>query len=170
MSSLAALSSELAAQVPVREPRGALSINPLGIPFGYVALEYEGRVAPAFSLGVSTSYYGDGDGDRYSAIDLKARLYPNEIALRGFAIGMTAGYTSQRDAGCVTFSGGSCRGSNGNANIGVEVDYNWLLGKTDRFFLGSGIGAKRRLGNNDSNSFIDGDAILFARFQIGVAF
>ena len=54
-------------------------------------------------------------------------------------------------------------------SIGVYVDYNWLLGKRDRFMVGTGFGAKRILG--DSDDFEDAPFVYgTARFLIGVAF
>jgi hypothetical protein len=54
-------------------------------------------------------------------------------------------------------------------SIGVYVDYNWLLGKSNRFFVGTGVGAKRILGERDD--FDDAPFVYgTARFLIGVAF
>ena len=54
-------------------------------------------------------------------------------------------------------------------SIGVYVDYNWLLGKNNRFYVGTGVGAKRILGDRDE--FDDAPFVYgTARFLIGVAF
>jgi hypothetical protein len=51
----------------------------------------------------------------------------------------------------------------------VYVDYNWLLGRSNRFLVGTGIGAKRILGDRDE---FDNAPRVYgtARFLIGVAF
>jgi hypothetical protein len=149
--------------------RHALSINPLGIPFEYLAVEYEGRVNPAFTLGANVTYFGPDDNS-YTSFEIKGRLYPNERALRGFSIGLTAGYANLEEDDCGDTPYPDCSSSDNGPTVGVIIDYNWLLGKTDRFYIGLGTGAKRVLGV-DSDDFDDLPvAYPTIRFQVGYAF
>jgi hypothetical protein len=143
--------------------RNLLSVNPLGIPFEYFALEYESVVRAPFTLGLGASYLGPDDFT-YATVEVKARLYPNEEAPKGFSTGLSFGFThvSEDDAGDDR--------SDTLPTLGVIVDYNWLLGKTKRFLVGAGVGAKRLFGG-DSDDF---DDVNFGyptiRFQIGIVF
>ena len=149
--------------------RHALSINPLGIPFEYLAVDYEGRVNSAFTLGANLTYFGPDD-DSITSFEIKGRLYPNERALRGFSIGLTAGYTNLEEDTCGDQPFEGCKSSENGPTVGVIVDYNWLLGKTGRYYIGLGTGAKRVLGV-DGDDFTDLPvAYPTVRFQVGVAF
>jgi hypothetical protein len=145
--------------------RQALSFNPLGIPFGYFAGEYEARATDAFTIGGSLSYYDISD-DQYFSAEVKARLYPAERALQGLSVGLAGGIT-RLDGTCSGASVTDC--SETGPSISVIVDYNWLLGRTNRFFLGTGVGAKRIFGiGNDYDDL--NEAYPTVRFQMGVAF
>lgn len=144
----------------------AFAINPLGIPFEVVSVEFEGAVHGAFTLAGNFSYFSPDDYTRSSG-ELKGRLYPNEEAPRGFSVGLGVGVVNTRER--VDVLGSRELRDRTHPSIGVYVDYNWLLGRTDRFFVGTGIGAKRILGDSDefdSAPFVYGTA----RFLIGVAF
>jgi hypothetical protein len=52
----------------------------------------------------------------------------------------------------------------------VVLDYNWLIGQNRRFFVGTGIGAKRLFGDLGNNEFFDIEVVPLARLQVGVAF
>ena len=98
---------------------------------------------------------------------MKGRLYPNEEAPRAFAVGLGLGAVNTREH--VTENGVESLVDETSPSIAVYVDYNWLLGRGRRFYVGSGLGAKRILGDSDafdSAPFVYGTA----RFLIGVAF
>ena len=172
----------LRAQVMVPSSKGTLieipyrtyvAIDPLGIPFDIFSAELENAIAPGITLGGSGSYTNLGD-DRYTSADLKFRYYPGEVVLRGFAIGASAGYLHYRtsrglDVG--TPAGEPEHPTLNAPTIGVVVDYNWLLGTRRRFFVGTGIGAKRLLAGEEERQAVDLDrAYVTARFVLGIAF
>ncbi len=143
------------------------AINPLGIPFEVVAIEAEQAIQGAFSVGANFSYFSPSDYTR-SSFEVKGRLYPNEEAPRAFAVGLGLGAVNTREH--VTENGVESLVDETSPSIAVYVDYNWLLGRGRRFYVGSGLGAKRILGDADafdSAPFVYGTA----RFLIGgVAF
>jgi hypothetical protein len=147
--------------------RRVFAINPLGIPFEVVSVEFEAALNDAFSLAANFSYFSPDEYTR-SSFEAKGRLYPNERGLRGFSVGLGLGAVNTRE-NVVEFDGTEVKMDETYPSIGVYVDYNWLLGKSDRFLVGTGVGAKRILGESD-----DFDQAPFvygtARFLIGVAF
>lgn len=142
------------------------AINPLGIPFEIVSIEYEGALHNAFTLAGNFSYFSPDEYTR-SSFEVKGRLYPNERAPGGFSVGFGLGAVNTREN--VALEGGEVRQDKTYPSIGVYVDYNWLLGRSGRFLVGGGVGAKRILGEEDDfheAPFVYGTA----RFLIGVAF
>lgn len=168
---LAALASSASAQrapLTVEQPfYQTIAFNPIGLPFGLFSADYERALSPGITLGIGGSYVDFIDSDRSDAwFDAKALYYPGEEALQGFAVGMTAGY--HRSADKEDFFGGTRR-RDGGATVGVVVDYNWLLGRRQRFLVGLGIGAKRVLKNVSDESALN-EVIPSGRFSIGLAF
>jgi hypothetical protein len=146
--------------------RSAFAINPLGIPFEVVSIEFERALHDAFTLAGNFSYFSPDDYTR-SSLELKGRLYPNEQAPYGFSVGFGLGAVNTRET--VDMVGIEQRADKTYPAIGVYVDYNWLLGRSNRFLVGTGLGAKRILGDRDEFDqapFVYGTA----RFLIGVAF
>jgi len=123
------------------------AINPLGIPFEVVAIEAEQAIQGAFSVGANFSYFSPSDYTR-SSFEVKGRLYPNEEAPRAFAVGLGLGAVNTREH--VTENGVESLVDETSPSIAVYVDYNWLLGRGRRFYVGSGLGAKRILGDADA--------------------
>jgi hypothetical protein len=166
--SLAVATATSATRVAAQSPapstqRNILTINPLGIPFEYFSAEFERALSGASSLGLTGSYVSIEDVT-YSTIEGKYRFYPNEEGPKGFSVGLAAGITrvSEDDDFGPTES-------ESLPTLGVIVDYNWMLGKTKRFVVGAGLGAKRIFGDDDNF----GDASFgypTARFQIGLRF
>ncbi|MEO7362703.1 MAG: hypothetical protein ABI120_20395, partial [Gemmatimonadaceae bacterium] len=74
----------LAAQSSTGEgPSHALTVNPFFVLAGWISGEYEQRVNNTITLGGGASYVDFSD-NRYTSVDVKARLYPNAHAMRGF--------------------------------------------------------------------------------------
>jgi len=143
------------------------SINPLGIPFEIVSAEFEGAIQGAFTLAGNLSYFSAGDDYTRSSLEVKGRLYPNEEAPRAFSVGFGIGAVNTREY--IDEEAGRTLLDKTYPSVGVYVDYNWLLGRSSRFFVGTGLGAKRILG--DSDQFEDAPFVYgSARFLIGVAF
>jgi len=172
----------LRAQVMVPSSKGTLieipyrtyvAIDPLGIPFDIFSAELENAVANGITLGGAGSYTNLGN-DRYTSADFKLRYYPGEVVLRGFAIGASVGYLHYRTSRGIdvgTPPGETVHPTLNAPTIGVLVDYNWLLGTRRRFFVGSGIGAKRILSGEAERQAVDLDrAYVTARFVLGIAF
>lgn len=164
---------------PIRYYRGVIGLNPLGIPFDIFAIEGEGAIAPGITLAGAGSYVGPGDDqdDRFTSGDVKLRYYPGETALEGFAVGLAAGITQRSGvnyAECVVLPNGGCdyqRNKVSGPTISVLADYNFLLGQRRRFFVGTGIGAKRWLVDRDTRDRVDAQrAWVFGRFLVGLAF
>src|SRR5689334_12311518 len=60
-----------------RESRSRVfAINPLGIPFEVVSVEFEAALHDAFTLAGNFSYFSPDDFTR-SSFEVKGRLYPN---------------------------------------------------------------------------------------------
>jgi hypothetical protein len=155
------------AQTPVLIPipyRTYVAVNPLGIPFDIASVEVESGVAQGVTVGGQASYTALGD-DRYSTIDAKLRYYPSEVVLRGFSLGVSAGRTR------FTQRNDSVRPNLDFGTIGLLLDYNWMLGARRRFIIGTGIGAKRVLANQDERTAAGLDhAYMTVRFVVGLAF
>jgi hypothetical protein len=147
--------------------RNALSLNPLAIPFEIVSVEFETKLASAFSLGISGGYFSP-DVFTLSSVDVRLKLYPNEEGPKGFAVGLSFGLVHLRDRSCCSFIGDEETISQSFPAAGVFLDYNWLVGKSKRMLVGTGVGAKRLLGNDDR--FDVGTAYPTARLQLGWIF
>jgi hypothetical protein len=107
------------------------------------------------------------DDESYATLEGKVRFYPNEEAPKGFSVGLSGGLT--RLTGEVYNGVDFDRTSETRPTVGVVIDYNWILGKTRRFVVGAGVGAKRILGA--SGDIIDVETgYPTARFQIGFLF
>ncbi len=169
-----------AAQDGVPRPPAAnvVSVNPLYLPLGMFVAEYEHAIAPSATLGLSGGYYDpigqdDGDDDRYASAEVKFRYFPGERAPRGFSIGASAGLAHFiYNNSCCTSAGDLLdNGSETAPTFGVVLDYNWLLGRNRRFFVGTGVGAKRLLGNRRDDDFFDELTVIpTVRLQVGAAF
>jgi hypothetical protein len=153
-----------------------LSIAALGIPFALVSGEYERMTTPELSLGAAAGFFADDDDDGgdQSWLDAKVRYYPSARALRGFAIGALVGMARAQPTDCVSDdSTGACvydGASATGAAVGVFLDYSWLLGRSDRFYVGTGLGAKRVLGLVGRTGDEYPEILSASRLQIGYSF
>ena len=171
--------ASLDAQAPVSRGRVPIptqtyiGFNPLGLPANVFTLEVENAVSSGISVGAVGSYI-DFDDSRYTTADFKVRYYPSEVVLRGFAVGASAGVT--RYSHVVTESDpvqGSARvrESLSAPTAGILLDYNWLLGRSERFLVGTGIGAKRILASESERQRAHVDyATITTRLILGFAF
>ena len=144
--------------------RTYIGFNPLGVPANIFTVELENAVSSGITLGGVASYI-DVDHRRYTTTELKARYYPSEAVLRGFAVGISAGLT--RYSQIVD----TARQALSAPTAGILVDYNWLLGRNERFLVGTGVGAKRVLASASERRRADVDyAIITTRLILGFAF
>ena len=150
------------------DPGRVASINPFVILFGYFSAEVEQRVRPTLSIalaGSSAGYGFEGDEDRRTNIDLKARLYPSEKALQGLGLAAGVGYTSMKRQNYYWDCRGGIFGDVCEAPIvctiddpceptlttktfsapsfSIEFTYQWLLGRQKATAFTVGFGAKR---------------------------
>ncbi|HEX8209661.1 MAG TPA: hypothetical protein VF584_05700 [Longimicrobium sp.] len=133
-----------------------ISANPLGLLFGYFNGEYERAISSTSTAGVAGAYFS-ADNDALATIEAKFRYYPQARPLSGFSIGASLGYgqvTDEEDFDefIVDSQAQQDDGPTSSAFIvGVELNYNWLVGRDRRFFIGTGIGARRLLGGDVDN-------------------
>lgn len=148
--------------------RTYVAVNPLGIPFNIASAEVESAVASGITLGGAASYTALSH-DRYTTFDAKLRYYPSEVVLQGLAIGASVGHS--RYSTLVGSPTGDVRSGLDYNTIGLLVDYNFLLGARKRFLLGTGLGAKRILGNDTERDRLGlSNPLLTVRFVVGLAF
>lgn len=135
-----------------------------GSPFlpiaGVVSGEWERAVgARGVSVGVGGLADFSGSEERFSSLQAKVKYYPNEVTLKGFAIGVTVGVLSAYDResgflcdfpGCVPIAERDRRDT--KPTFGVVLDYNWLVGRQRRLLVGAGIGVRRVLGDVGGDS------------------
>lgn len=175
---LAVLPVTAAAQAPATPQRYTqiVSVNPFLLPFGWFSGEYERAPNPAYTVGVGAAYVSGGafeDADDDDARDVwaeaKARYFPNERAPRGFSVGLTAGVHSARGTDGSAFGGRVSGPSTDTApTVGVIADYDWLLGRRQRFAVGVGLGFKRVLTDVSDSPLLQ--VYPDGRVQIGLAF
>lgn len=153
----------------VDAPRQAVSFNPILALFEVYVGEYERVITPNITGVAGVGYVSLGDEDDggtlgWLSLDAKARFYPQGNPLEGFSIGAIVGYTRLRYE--EDFTGD--RETVGAPTIGVDLNMSWLLGPTKRWYVGTGIGAKRYFASVEDD---DVSAVLpTGRLLFGLAF
>jgi hypothetical protein len=172
---------------PIRAIGQTVSTDPLAAPFGFVSGEYEraiGRrglavgVGGLTSVGRSPEAPNDGGSDVFRSLQLKLKYYPRQDGLGGLAVGVTLGVAHEREL----WYGSSMIDASGREvwlqrvtrsrtapTLGTTVDYNLFLGRSRRFLVGLGIGARRPLGVRAHSGPLD-DPLIDPRVQFGVGF
>ena len=156
----------LAAQAEM--PKQVISIQPLSAVFGVFAGEYERAAGTSVTWGIGATYWGSGfsgGGARHTSAEFKLRGYPNGVALSGFSIGGSVGYTSVSDNGD-SFSSAS---SVGGPTVGVLLEYQWLLGAKKEWTFALGAGAKALFINDKDTSIDFTGKYPTARISVGYA-
>ena len=159
--------SEPSPAAPTHERRA--SLNLLGIPLGLVSAEYEQMNTSEVSTGASAGV----DEDNAAWVEGKVRYYPNARGPRVFALGISAGVArvnSYTDGDCILFCSDASGPAGTGATVGVLLDYSWLIGRTDRFYIGTGVGAKRVLGLDDTEARDYPNVLPAGRLQVGYTF
>lgn len=162
-------------------PSHVISVNPFLPLFGYFAAEYEQRVTPAVALAISGSHV-KLDHTRYTNIDAKMRLYPNETALKGFSIAASLGvgriHETESTVDCAFIFPDSSIARDSlcpvakpftTGSFAIEVGYQWLLGPSKVTAVTVGGGAKRYLGSESKFDQLN-RVIPTLRLSIGYAF
>lgn len=148
-----------------------ISVQPLGTMIDVYAGEIEHALTPSWTLGVGGSNWNPdfgGIGFAYTSVDVKLRYYPEQHALRGFSFGGQGGYSRITTRNSFTDDGSTDRNSMGGPSIGFALDYSWLLGPSQSFYIGLGAGAKKVFASSN-----DGNAKFrypTARISVGMAF
>ena len=154
-----AFSTEAAQAQERANPGRVFSLNPFALLFGSVSAEYEHRVSPTLAVAVAGSQV-DFDDNKYTNLDIKGRLYPNERALNGFGLAASAGVTSVRSREFRDFiCDPDCRNieetrTYTSPTFALEITYQWLLGtqRSTSIIVGGGLkrlmAGKRTLGND----------------------
>lgn len=145
-----------------------LSINPLVLIFGGVSGEYERRVGAGTAVALGLSYYTFDDAD-YLSVEGKYRFYPSGEALRGFSVAGTGGFSHVGDDSACEGIFDDCTDSGNALTVGVELNYQWLLGRERNFAVTLGGGAKRLffLGDEVEDASV---GVPTLRLSIGYAF
>jgi hypothetical protein len=164
-----------------------LSTDPLAAPFGFVSGEYEQALGTrGFSIGVGAltsvgrnpQALNDGGSDVFRSAQLKLKYYPRQDGLRGLAIGVTAGVAHERELwyGSYMFDATgreiwSQRVTRARTapTLGTTIDYNAFLGRSRRFLVGVGIGARRPIGVRAHSGPLDA-TLIDPRVQFGIGF
>lgn len=151
------LSFEQPAGVPLYT--GIATINPFAIIFGGFNGDVELNIGTGTTGALSASWFPD-DPD-YTSVDFTFRYYPGELNPKGFSVGASIGYLSVED------DDGSDKGK--GPAIGFIGGYNWLLGKSQRLAITTGLGAKRLIADSDKYPEAP-EATVTGRLGIGLAF
>lgn len=109
-----------------------VSVNPFGLVLRWWNVEYERKITPSSTLGVSGSVLGVDDVDFASVTGLW-RYYPQGAALTGVFFGARAG----------VYHGSDVDGSGSAFGVGFEIGYTWLLGARRNVGLSLGAGLTR---------------------------
>lgn len=138
------LSSSAFAQDGTRTPvehKQMLTVNPILVVFGWFNAEYERKINETTTWAVSGSML-DIDELNYRSIKAHVRYYPQGAALTGFFLGAKAGFQHVSE----DYDDDNNSGQFGT--FGVDVGYNWLLGKDRKFAVSLGAGAERLFGGD----------------------
>ena len=171
---LTAAASNVRAQLPAPaadrpttpEYGQVVSVSPVFAMLGFYTGEIERRMTTNATLGASGSAFTIGPFG-YKSLDAKLRFYPNEKALEGFAVGLSAGaiWLSADEGGLF-----SSESSGSGLVMGTEASYSWLTGKRHNLAFALGGGLKRivRYGGYD----VSGAQLTYptVRASVGVAF
>lgn len=149
-------------------PRNVLSIQPLSAVMTVFSGEYERATSRSVSFGLGATYWDAGNtGDEvtYTSGDLKLRYYPSGVALQGFSVGATAGYSN------VAAKSAGVDESVSAPSFGVLIEYQWLMGTKRNFAMTLGGGAKMlTISENEVTSANFTARYPTARISIGYAF
>jgi hypothetical protein len=134
-----------------------LSANPFGLMLRWWNVEFERKLTPSSTWGVSTSFLTVEESD-FASLNALYRYYPQGAALSGFFLGGRVGFYHVSD-----------EGESGEAlGLGFEIGYTWLLGSRRNVALSLGAGLSRIV----AGDVMEGPSVLptVRLLNVGVAF
>jgi hypothetical protein len=135
-TTLSVASGSAQAPEPLLAPKqNVVSANPFGIMFELFNAEYERATSKSTTAGFGGSTV-TSDDDRYLNADVFYRYYPNGTAFEGWSFGVKVGLTRVTSEG--TYFG-----------YGFDANRSWLMGESNNFYVGTGFGLKRLMGDVD---------------------
>lgn len=143
----------------VRPHTGIATINPFAVILGGFNGDVELNIGTGTTGALSVSWFPDDLN--YTAVDFTFRYYPGEQNPKGFSIGASIGYLkSEHDDGTAEGKGPA---------IGFIGGYNWMLGRSERLAIATGLGLKRLIA--DSDKYPDAPEVVpSGRLGIGLSF
>ncbi len=143
----------------VRAHSGIATINPFAVILGGFNGDVELNIGTGTTGALSVSWFPDDLN--YRSVDFTFRYYPGERNPEGFSIGASLGYlTMERDDGTEKGKGPA---------IGFIGGYNWLLGRSERLAIATGLGLRRLIA--DSDKYPDAPEVVpSGRLGIGLSF
>ncbi|MBY0490314.1 MAG: hypothetical protein K2R93_10780 [Gemmatimonadaceae bacterium] len=149
-----------------------VSINPVMPILGFFQGEYEARMQDNLAFAASASYT-EFDNVRYTNLDAKLRLYPEERGLQGLglAAGIGTGSARREAAYCAERIARDerCRLTEHAPTFSVEGHYQWLLGTKRSTAITMGGGVKRYF-VSDANDYGIQRILPTVRVTVGYAF
>ena len=165
---------------PADTPNQTLSLNPFGLMLEWFNVEYERKITSSATLGVEAAH---NTWMEYSNVELLARFYPQGEALKGFYLGARAGGfgievteyhyappTSPRDPRSYPPYPIVTTHRQVFPGVGLEVGYNWLLGREQRVAIGLGFGLSRLLRESDYDFYFPVTLPHPRIVNVGIAF
>jgi len=134
-----------------------LLANPFGLMLRWWNVEFERKLTPSTTWGVSTSFL-TLEGSDFASLNALYRYYPQGAALSGFFLGGRVGLYHVSD-----------EGESGEAlGLGFEVGYTWLLGSRRNVAFSLGAGLTRIV----AGDILDGPSVLptVRLLNVGIAF
>jgi hypothetical protein len=148
------------APVPVPHEQ-IVSANPFGLIFGWFNAEYERRLTPATTWGVSGSML-DVDTFEYRTANALLRYYPQGAALKGFFLGARTGVHHVENEEATGDDEATFVGA------GFEIGYTWLMGQDQRVAISIGAGANRLFGADLEGATLTIPSVRLV--NVGIAF
>jgi hypothetical protein len=148
-----------------RAPIGIVTINPFLIIIGGFAGDVELSIANGFTGALGGTWIRDEDDTDYSSLDATARYYPGERQPRGFSVGLSVGHVSSEDIDPLATDPDITKGP----TLGFFGGYNWLLGRSQRLAIATGIGLKRVFADKDKYPNAN-EVAPSGRLNIGISF
>ena len=156
------------AQAPTSGKISVLSIQPISTMLTVYSGEFELAMSRSATIGIGATHLGAelGEDFTYTSGDVKLRYYPEGRAFQGLSFGASVGMSRVAASSQNTQDSGS----ETKPSIGVMLDYGWLLGAQESFYVGLGAGAKAVFVGHDDFDAPGTFRYPTARLSVGWAF